>query len=306
MAGAIANLVPGGIRVAPRPAGPLARSHAHGRSARPGNGNRRRRPPGRCRPPPRPTRFLMPPGPRRPREAEGLYFDPGALDAEVAHAPAPPADDPVATGRGRIDGAGHAAVFLSDFHISDGTAGGDDFLESHLRPEGEYGGRSTGYFLPGESRTRARAGGPVPGLPADRRPDRPGGLPDVGQIRNGDVVDSLALKGRGGAYVSRRHLPLFRALATLRGGPGSTGSAATTTTPSRPGRGTRASSTSTPACASWPSTGTGGTTPTGRPARRPRGPGWSWNWSPRSPCGPASPTTEGSTTLRPGSTTSAR
>jgi hypothetical protein len=39
--------------------------------------------------------------------------------------------------------------------------------------------------------------------------------PDV--VLNGDVVDFLALKGRGGAYVSRRHLPLFRAMAALRG-----------------------------------------------------------------------------------------
>ena len=163
---------------------------------------------------PEPDRLLMPPGHDAP-EAESLYFDPERWDAEVAHARMPPTDDPVIVGRGRLEGQGHAAVFLSDFHLSDGTAGGDDFLESHLRPEDEFRGLLTGFFPPGES----RAGLVLSALTlAFRRIAARTGraeLPDV--VLNGDVIDFLALKGRGGSYVSRRHLPLFRALAALRG-----------------------------------------------------------------------------------------
>ena len=127
----------------------------------------------------------------------------------------PPTDDPVVAGRGRLEGQGHAAVFLSDFHLSDGTAGGDDFLESHLRPEDEFRGLLTGFFPPGQSRARLVLSTLT--LAFRRIAARTGRaeLPDV--VLDGDVIDFLALKGRGGSYVSRRHLPLFRALAALRG-----------------------------------------------------------------------------------------
>jgi len=163
---------------------------------------------------PDPDPLLNPPGRDAP-EAESLYFDPERWDAEVIHAGIPPADDPVVSNSGRLEGAAHATVFLSDFHLSDGTAGGDDFLESHLRPEEEFRGLFTGFFPPGESRTRLVLG--ALSLAFRRVAARTGRaeLPDV--VFNGDVIDFLALKGRGGAYVSRRHLPLFRAMAALRG-----------------------------------------------------------------------------------------
>jgi UDP-2,3-diacylglucosamine pyrophosphatase LpxH len=149
---------------------------------------------------------------------EKSYFDPEGWVAEVARASSFPADDPVAAGRRRVESHAAAAVFLSDFHLSDGTAGGDDFLESHLRPEPRFGGLYAGFSPAGES----RAGLVLSALAfAFRRvAARTGGAerPDV--VLNGDVVDFLALLGRGGACASRRHAPLFRGLAALadRGG----------------------------------------------------------------------------------------
>src|SRR5439155_25032857 len=108
------------------------------------------RAPGDAVPLPEPDRLLAPPGRDAP-EAESLYFDPERWDAEVAHADPPGDDDPIAANRGRLDGTGTAVVLLSDLHLSDGTTGGDDFLESHLRPEGEFDGLFVGFFPPGES-----------------------------------------------------------------------------------------------------------------------------------------------------------
>jgi hypothetical protein len=163
---------------------------------------------------PEPDPLLAPPGREAP-EAESLYFDPERWDAEVSHAGAPPGDDPVIADRGRRESDARAVVFLSDFHLSDGTAGGDDFLESHLRPEADFRGLFTGFFPPGESRARLVLSALA--LAFRRVAARTGRteLPDV--VLDGDVIDGLALKGRGGAYVSRRHLPLFRAAAGLRG-----------------------------------------------------------------------------------------
>ena len=143
------------------------------------------------------------------------YFDPQRWDAEVADAPPPGDADPVAEGRGRVEGHAPAALFLSDFHVSDGSAGGDDFLESHLRPEEEFGGLQAGFFPPGES----RAGLVLSVVTFARRRVAAtcGPAAAIDLVLNGDVIDFLAMRGRGGTYVSTRHAPLFRGLAALRG-----------------------------------------------------------------------------------------
>src|SRR5204862_724120 len=83
------------------------------------------------------------------------YFDPQRWDAEFTTGwKGPDERDPVAEGKGRLEGRGTAALFVSDFHLADGTAGGDDFLESHLRPEEVLGGLYTGFFPAGDSRAR--------------------------------------------------------------------------------------------------------------------------------------------------------
>src|SRR4051794_13818326 len=64
------------------------------------------------------------------------YFDPEGWDEEVIRRqPEPDERDPLEHDKGHLKGSGTAALFVSDFHLADGTAGGDDFLESHLRPE---------------------------------------------------------------------------------------------------------------------------------------------------------------------------
>jgi hypothetical protein len=170
--------------------------------------------PGDAAPLPEPDPLLVPPGRDAP-EAESLYFDPERWDAEVAHAGPFGDQDPVPANRGRLDGTSTAVVLLSDLHLSDGTAGGDDFLESHLRPEDEFDGLYTGFFPPGDSRAMLVLSALTFAFRRIAAKTGRRQLPDV--VLNGDVIDFLALKGRGGSYVSRRHLPLFRALAALRG-----------------------------------------------------------------------------------------
>ncbi len=77
--------------------------------------------------------LLAPPG-GDSREVELSYFDPVKWDAEQVERLEGATDDPIASRRGRVEGQGTAALFLSDFHLADGTAAGDDFLETHLRP----------------------------------------------------------------------------------------------------------------------------------------------------------------------------
>lgn len=101
---------------------------------------------------PEPSPRLLPPAGGDSRDVERLYFDPEKWDAELVNQLVAMEEDPVAVGRGRVEGQGTAALFLSDFHIADGTAGGDDFLESHLHPEEEFGGLWTGFFPPGALR----------------------------------------------------------------------------------------------------------------------------------------------------------
>jgi UDP-2,3-diacylglucosamine pyrophosphatase LpxH len=164
---------------------------------------------------PEPDPSLLPPPGGGARDVERLYFDPEKWDAEVVNSLDVGDLDPVGTGRGRVEGRGAAALFVSDLHMADGSAGGDDFLESHLRAEEEFGGLYAGFFPPGES----RAGLFVSALTfALRRvADRVGADASLDVVLNGDVINFLELKGRGGTYVSRRHAPFFRALAGLRG-----------------------------------------------------------------------------------------
>lgn len=156
--------------------------------------------------------LLAPPGGDR-SEAERAYFDPERWDAEVVTRLTLNDEDPVAAGRGRVEGRSRAALFLSDFHLADGTAGGDDFLESHLRPEADCGGLQTGFFPAGESRSHLFLS--VLTFAARRVAHRTGAA-GLDVVLNGDVINFLDLKGRGGTYVSRRHAPFFRALAVLR------------------------------------------------------------------------------------------
>src|SRR4051812_46516524 len=75
--------------------------------------------------------FLEPPG-GDSRDFERSYFDPPRWDAEMVNRQEADERDPVAHGLGRCEGRARAALIVSDFHMADGTAGGDDFLDSHL------------------------------------------------------------------------------------------------------------------------------------------------------------------------------
>ncbi len=163
---------------------------------------------------PEPSPRLLPPAGGDSRDVERLYFDPEKWDAELVNQLVAMEEDPVAVGRGRVEGQGTAALFLSDFHIADGTAGGDDFLESHLHPEEEFGGLWTGFFPPGASRARLFLS--VLTFAMERVAQRAGANARLDIVLNGDVINFLELKGRGSTYVSGRHALFFRALAALR------------------------------------------------------------------------------------------
>src|SRR5690349_13121725 len=151
--------------------------------------------------------LLPPPGGDGPL-LERLYFDPEKWDTEaVNHLPGGD-EDPVAAGRGRVEGQASAALFVSDFHLADGTAGGDDFLESHLHADEACGGLYTGFFPPGESRARLFLS--VLTFALGRVARRAGVNAALDVVLAGDVINFLDLKGRGGTYVARRHAPLFR------------------------------------------------------------------------------------------------
>jgi len=159
---------------------------------------------------PPPADFLTAGG---PAAAPPDHFRPEQWDAEMVDRQELGDEDPVETDRGRQESDARAAVFLSDLHAADGTAAGDDFLESHLEPDDAVGGLYTGFFPPGKS----RAGMLIRCLTfaLDRLAERaPGVRPDL--VLHGDVINGLELKGRGGTYVSPRHEPLFRAMANFR------------------------------------------------------------------------------------------
>jgi hypothetical protein len=171
--------------------------------------------PGISFPLPEPLPELLPPPDGEDPASERTYFDPPRWDAEFTTGwKGPDERDPVAEGKGRLEGGGTAALFVSDFHLADGTAGGDDFLESHLRPEEALGGLYTGFFPAGDSRARLFTS--VLTFALRRVEDRaqPGARLDV--VGHGDLINFLELKGRGGTLVSSKHRPLFRALAAVR------------------------------------------------------------------------------------------
>src|SRR5690242_18219041 len=101
---------------------------------------------------PEPLPELLPAADEGPA-ARREYFDPERWDAEVTHGR--PADDrdPVATGVGRVEGRGRAALFVSDFHMSDGTTAGDDSLDAHLHFDERFD-CYTGFFPPGGTKAR--------------------------------------------------------------------------------------------------------------------------------------------------------
>jgi Calcineurin-like phosphoesterase len=160
---------------------------------------------------PRPLPEFTPPPGGVPPEVEARYFAPERWDAEVANRGPDDDRDPVEHGLGKQEGEASAALFVSDFHMADGSAGGDDFLDSHLRRDDEVG-VETGFFPPGESRAGLFAA--VVTLALDRV-RRAGGHPRLDVVLNGDVVNFLELKGRGGTVVSRKHVPFYRTLDAL-------------------------------------------------------------------------------------------
>lgn len=140
------------------------------------------------------------------------YFDPERWDAEQIQRQPRDDRDPVADDAGRCEGRNQAALFLSDFHLGDGSAGGDDFLESHIERDEELE-LYTGFFPAGESRAKHFAAVLVFAL---RRLEAKRGAPTrLDLVLNGDVINFLELRGRGGMLVSPKHRPLFQTLASV-------------------------------------------------------------------------------------------
>lgn len=161
---------------------------------------------------PRPLPELVPPAGGVPPQVEDRYFAPERWDAEVADHHPGDGRDPVEHGLDKQASEATAALIVSDFHLADGSAGGDDFLDSHLHRDEELG-LQTGFFPPGESRAGLFAVVATYALERVRR--RAAGKPRLDVVLNGDVVNFLELKGRGGTFISRKHLPLFFALDAL-------------------------------------------------------------------------------------------
>lgn len=145
---------------------------------------------------------------------EKTYFDPEKWDAEMSNRFQGDERDPVKFDLGKCEGQAAAALIVSDFHLADGTPGGDDFLESHILPDDDLNGLYTGFFPPGES--RARLFTQVMTFALRRVAGRAGNGTRLELVLNGDVINGLELKGRGGTVVSAKHKPLFRALAAVR------------------------------------------------------------------------------------------
>lgn len=140
------------------------------------------------------------------------YFDPERWDAELSQKLRGDERDPVKYDLGHMQGTGAAALFLSDFHMADGSAGGDDFLDSHLALDKDLG-IHTGFTPAGPSRAGLFASVVTFAL---RRIERTLGADvSLDVVLNGDVINFLELKGRGGMLVSDTHEPFFRTLDVL-------------------------------------------------------------------------------------------
>ena len=163
---------------------------------------------------PRPLpEFTLPPE-GVPPAVEARYFAPERWDAEVANRGPDDDRDPVEHGLGKQESEAAAVLFVSDFHMADGSAGGDDFLDSHLHRDEDLG-LMTGFFPPGGSRAGLFAS--VVTFALERVARRAAGRPRLDVVLHGDVVNFLELKGRGGTFVSRKHLPFYHTLDALRG-----------------------------------------------------------------------------------------
>jgi UDP-2,3-diacylglucosamine pyrophosphatase LpxH len=145
-------------------------------------------------------------------ERERTYFDPERWDAEVCNHQEQDERDPVEHDRGKLESTAVAALLVSDFHMADGSAGGDDFLDSHLHCDEELE-IETGFFPPGQSRGRLFASVVTFALQRVGMKVRP--RPKLDVILGGDVINFLELKGRGGTFVSRKHRGFYRTLAAL-------------------------------------------------------------------------------------------
>ncbi len=157
--------------------------------------------------------FLPPPGGDDP-EREQTYFDPERWDAEVINHYQPDDRDRVEHDLGKAESSCPAALIVSDFHMADGSAGGDDFLDSHLHRDEELD-LETGFFPPGQS--RGRLFGAVATFALQRTALKARGRPKLDVVLGGDVINFLELKGRGGTFVSAKHRPFYRTLDALRG-----------------------------------------------------------------------------------------
>src|SRR5581483_3647502 len=144
---------------------------------------------------------------------ETSHFDPERWEQEQwrPHKTAP--GDPVSHEAGRQQGRAKAVLLLSDFHLGDGSVAGDDFLDSHLRRDEELD-VYVGFSPAGESRGRLFAS--VLTFALDRVAGRLGKGAPLDVVLNGDVINFLELKGRGGTMVSPKHRSVFRAMAAAR------------------------------------------------------------------------------------------
>jgi UDP-2,3-diacylglucosamine pyrophosphatase LpxH len=158
------------------------------------------------------SEFLAPPGGDDP-ETEKHYFDPQKWDGQFDAWAGPDKHDPVAYDRGKLTGTARAVLFVSDFHLGDGSAGGDDFLDSHILHD-ESLNLHTGFSPAGDSRAKVFASVLTFSLERARQVTGGGGRLDV--VLNGDVINFLELKGRGSTLVSPKHKQLFRTLAVAR------------------------------------------------------------------------------------------
>ncbi len=161
-------------------------------------------------PPPRPE-FLPSGGDESALEKS--YFHPERWDDEFTAWRGIDKHDPVAYERGKLTGDARAVLLVSDFHLGDGTAGGDDFLDSHIVPD-EKLGLHVGLCPAGESRAMVFASVLSFALERAQRVLTAGERLDV--VLNGDTINMLELKGRGSSLVSAKHKLLFRTLAAAQ------------------------------------------------------------------------------------------
>ncbi len=81
-------------------------------------------------------------------------------------------------------------------------------------PDEDFGGLYTGFFPPGASRAGLFL--QVVTFALRRLAERAGAKTAIDVVLNGDVVNFLEMKGRGGTYAAEAHAPFFRGLAALR------------------------------------------------------------------------------------------